>query len=1247
MNLTIYSNTDTIRCTIIPSDASSHHQELMVDDYYEISFNSQLISFAVGDYIIIDNNRYVLVDVAKPISEGGRYYAYTLQFHAEWLTLQNKVLFYSRQNGYESAWSMTNRMSAFLAIVVDNIKRAGLGGYTYSIDASLSTMKHIQFDGTNILDALTLIAQAWECEWWIDSNIIFFGTCRNGTAVPLRVGEAIANCAQSASQSEYCNRLYAFGSTRNLPTNYRQTSNTTIDGVVQRRLQLPIETPYIGSTTLSNTNIIEAIKVFEDVYPHTDGKISSIATKEYYDEVEDADGNVTTEKWLAYRFADANLNFSNDYRLAGQDLSIQFTSGMLAGMTFVVEFNPDGNSPETQIFEIIRNEDYGIPLPNDKMKPSVGDKYVLAGWDATKIADLGLIAKAESELKAVAQEWFDKQLKSQYNYDCDTNPIWCAGYRDNNGEWDYNPADVCDFGIGQLVRIYDDGLFGVGGNYEGRIRAYTKNLINPYKCSYTIGDSPNYSLTSQLQQQVESAVKVLDPSAIVSGATKLIKRYDSTPESDSTAYSSLRSKIQFLDKTKLDTAYKGMLSNLLQSTSFASGFGGFGYTITNKDGKSYLEIDEAYIRKKATFETLDIRKITHSGGVQILSPSSCTIARVEGYRAGTPIYTSDGLLLYAKDGQLFVRETNPSAYICYFRATDGDKTITNDWRVGDFARCQTYNLTQQRMYWRKVIEVSTEPVGEYHYIVLSLDDCLDGSDVPMVGDEVVVLGSDIPDRQNAVIIASNGNDSPYYMQLKNISRYEITDANIVTLLSPNKNLIRGSEIELLGGASLAKVYGSMDLIEGVQWEIEEFSNQEYDDDVIYARIVADSYALTFRTPEGARIKVNCPVILFAHDGDYVSVQECIDDGSIADPNATTIYGGGCVLPNPENDYDRGLQLPANTEFVTDEGWLCVNVLPQYASDFALSYLPPYVSAESRIKQTKEAIELSVGATGVNIQKGLIELNGKTKIKDGDNSETLIEGGKIRSKFIEVDLLKAVEVETIPPSQQVMLADGTSGNLSHIKIKSNYLQMFNPQGEMRCLIHGNELSELGGESSNTNIGGQTGAFTESHTDITIATFTTSANNNAVSIPSISVNLSMSNDSGDDATHHIRAYLLVDNQEYAYVDAYELSQSNPYQLSFEAFEGSFVSGPHEVVIRLANYTPNGDIIYYSFGTGVIRISYPQFLTEIANNGFRSSMSSEKYMICQEEKIEMRFGNYIFRMSSSGIQKSNDGGTNFTNI
>ncbi len=109
------------------------------------------------------------------------------------------------------------------------------------------------------------MAKKWDCECWVTENIIHFGRCESGDAVDFEIGKNVQEMSQSESQSTYATRIYAFGSTRNIPADYRPIDETVVvNGVVQRRLMLPEGTPYIDAyPDMTTEEAIEQVVIFE------------------------------------------------------------------------------------------------------------------------------------------------------------------------------------------------------------------------------------------------------------------------------------------------------------------------------------------------------------------------------------------------------------------------------------------------------------------------------------------------------------------------------------------------------------------------------------------------------------------------------------------------------------------------------------------------------------------------------------------------------------------------------------------------------------------------------------------------------------------------------------------------------------------------------------------------------------------------------------------------------------------------
>lgn len=772
----IYSKNGTEIIDVALNDTCIWRKELMSEEYVLLTFSTaDVMPIKKGCYVNTDfgNGRYELVSVDKPkynTTTGG--YEYEQKFHAVWEKWKQHILFYDRQNGnFEKSWSLTSSPAYFLSIVISNLEDAGLGTYTFVADEEISNeIKNITFDGVSIFDALNSIAEAWDIEWWVEDHVIRIGKCEFGTAIDFEIGDVVSDMQANVSGGDYATRIYVFGSTRNLPTNYRgEQNNAVVEGVVEKRLALPSGIDHIDAwENLAPEDVIESVIINDEIYPRRVGTISNVTTKQYNDTITNDDGSTTKEQWNAYRYKDSGLTFSKDYVLPGVELRIVFQTGTLAGLDFAVKFNPDAQvetSPAAQLFEIVRNEDYGIALPNDTMYPKVGDTYILYGYDTKFVADT-LVGAAEQELLEFGQQKIVELAKNESVFSCPTNPVRCAGYSFENGELVHHVADEVDLDVGQSVLLLNDVYFGSGGRLS-RVRSFEKKLDDIFNATYEVGDSAKYSKLNSLESEVKTisykGATLLGGSNASSVA--LIKRNDNTPPTDYNAYSAARSRQEFLSKQRVDTAEEIInFAKGLQSPDFVADASGFG--IRKQNGNWYIEGDFFHIRKKLTSESVEIMHSSHIGGKLIATPGSMLV---------DSITIPDGVPYYR----------------CYLKTEDSEgNEINNTFAVNDLAYCETFNLSQSstgkagnHFFWRKVIAVGT------NYIDLSVSDCAAESDAPLVGDKITTLGNTTDaTRQNAIVMAGAGNGNPYIRIFSGINDYYLPEPD--AQLSPNGSWIK-------------------------------------------------------------------------------------------------------------------------------------------------------------------------------------------------------------------------------------------------------------------------------------------------------------------------------------------------------------------------------------------------------------------------------------------------------------------------
>ena len=620
-----------ILLTTLINEGCKRKFTLMKEDYIMLKFSLENpIYFKLGSYVECNFGLFEVCDLQKPaFNTNTAGYDYELRLDAYYWKWKNKIFKYTPETtGQEASWNLTAPLDVQAGIVLRNLKALG---YTYkgqdfvfSIDSTVENKSQLMsYDNINILDACFEMAKKWDCECWVTENIIHFGRCESGDAVDFEIGKNVQEMSQSESRSTYATRIYAFGSTKNIPSDYRPVDETVVvNGVVQKRLMLPEGTPYIDAyPDMTTEEAVEQVVIFDEVYPRRTGIMSDVTTIEVTDKVENEDGTTTEEKWNAYRFRDTGVNFSEKYILPGQELRIRFASGLLNGLEFAVKFNPEGKpekledggwNPEAQLWEIVRNEDYGRPLPGDVLFPQDGDEYVLSGWDSTKITELGLVGAAEQELKEKTEKYAAKSKIDPSTYGC--TMMSNDAYRED-GVHNF-------YGIGQKVNLINKAYFENGR--QSRVIGFEFNLDYSFDSPvYTVGETTAYSRIGELEEKVESlTLKGQTYTGDGGSGVYVIGSHDSTPATDHNVYSALRSLIMFMRK---DTEERtGFLLSLLGGTVIKK-YAKFGDFVTGVSGgyigeDARAELEALVLRSSLSVPELRFNRQTYFEGYNTISP---------------------------------------------------------------------------------------------------------------------------------------------------------------------------------------------------------------------------------------------------------------------------------------------------------------------------------------------------------------------------------------------------------------------------------------------------------------------------------------------------------------------------------------------------------------------------------------------------------------------------------------------------
>ena len=571
------------------------HRELGGEHYMKLPFTTvEPIYLHLGDYVELATfGRFELTEPYAPTynrSTAG--YDYTLQLDAHYMKWKNKIVRYMpTASASETSFHLTATIEIHLSVIVNGINALGAKDSNYLYEGEtfsfllknfptdkVNVAKYKLYQNTDFISALNDLANIFDCEWWVEGNIVNFGKCKlDGTEIELKQDENVEKMSGSESKNDYATRIIAFGSNRNLPSDYRKNSSADItqNGVVQKRLMLPLTgkhacpNGYLQDENLTDeTSAVELVMVNEDIYPKTTCRVSRIET--YTKPYSDKETGKEKTKTYYRLYDDSGFNFNTSMILKGQTLHLLFQSGKMNGMDFECAYNDD-----RKYYEVIVNENYGRELPDTSLHPEVEDEFILYGWDATKIGDTGLIDAAEEELYQSAIEKL-RELKVDPNtYTCTMMSDWYEERMrtETLGVWS----------LGQPVKLINTTLFSDGRS--SRIIGFEIKLDVPYDTpEYIIGEAAAYSRTKDMEQKIESLTfngTTYQNQGSGGSGVYLITTTSETPSSDYNTYSAARSDKNFLRKDIDDTA-AGIIT-LLKGAKF--GHGGFQI---DEEGKAKL-----------------------------------------------------------------------------------------------------------------------------------------------------------------------------------------------------------------------------------------------------------------------------------------------------------------------------------------------------------------------------------------------------------------------------------------------------------------------------------------------------------------------------------------------------------------------------------------------------------------------------------------------------------------------------------
>lgn len=369
--ITLYFNDTSL--DVHESEESYRYRSIMGEHSLTLKFSlPEYIEFPIGTWCEYMAVKYTLEVPANFKKHGNRNFEYTLLMQS----VQVQLGRYKLRNTVDKRlkFSMCATPKEFLKTIVDNLNQRDDG---WSVgDCIVSTEKTIAFDHSYIDAALQSVADTFNTEWEIVGKVIHLKKVEyfKDDPLPLSYGKGngfVPGLGRSTeSESRPIEIMFAQGGSKNI--------DRSKYGAPELLLPKSQTLEYEGRTYISDAegySIQRKDKPLKyktedsldcsEIYPSRVGTVSKVEViddaNNFYDVIDDS--------------IPKNLDY-NDYLIEGENMTIIFQSGMLAGNDKAFELK---YKHAERRFEIVPQEIDGQTMPGGVYVPRVGDTYAIFG----------------------------------------------------------------------------------------------------------------------------------------------------------------------------------------------------------------------------------------------------------------------------------------------------------------------------------------------------------------------------------------------------------------------------------------------------------------------------------------------------------------------------------------------------------------------------------------------------------------------------------------------------------------------------------------------------------------------------------------------------------------------------------------------------------------------------------------------------------------------------------------------------
>lgn len=430
----IYDKTGEVLFDVQVNDSSVRNRAIMGDN--SVTLNLSLPEYAtipVGSYIEYQGQRYTLWRPDNFKKHGTRNFEYTITFGSNQEILKRYKYKSLSDIPFQLKFTLTAKPKMFLQLLVDNLNLRD-SGWTVG-DCIVATEKYLSFNHEYCYDVLGRLAQEFNTEWEIDGKTIHLRKVEKFKTEPLALsygkGNGFRPGVGRATQGDKSplNLLFVQGGDRNIDlatynSRYLLLPKSKELEYEGRKYKTDKDGMYITRADKEVSQYNEDSYDASNIYPSRVGEVTAVTTEEGKDDA----GNPVTFYNIVDSTIPADLNY-RDCRIAGEKATMIFQTGVLTGREFdIVQTDTDltGYDHATRTFELVPLEEDGVTLPNENLKPAIGDKYAIFNIKLPQayIQDDATQTGASWEMFKEAVRYFYENEEEKFSFTGELDPIW-------------------------------------------------------------------------------------------------------------------------------------------------------------------------------------------------------------------------------------------------------------------------------------------------------------------------------------------------------------------------------------------------------------------------------------------------------------------------------------------------------------------------------------------------------------------------------------------------------------------------------------------------------------------------------------------------------------------------------------------------------------------------------------------------------------------------------------------------------